>query len=140
MIHRSLCITKWHYLVRCKLLVNLQLFILYLAGSYFYIETSSPRTKGDMARLVSPRVLAGTTIAPVVKCLTFWYHMYGTHVDTLNVYVKNRASLSRPVWTKQGTQGNKWIQAQVDIRTGGIYNVSENSMQLHVCNVLFVTY
>ncbi|XP_013393210.1 MAM and LDL-receptor class A domain-containing protein 2-like, partial [Lingula anatina] len=87
-------------------------------GFYYYIETSSPRVTGDMARLVSPMVQANGT-----SCLTFWYHMYGAHVDKLNVYVMNRPTLGNPVWTRAGTQGDKWVQAQVNIRARGRYKV-----------------
>ena len=42
------------------------------AGYYMYIETSSPQTRGDVARLISP-------VQPNQdgKCLYFWYHAYG---------------------------------------------------------------
>ena len=50
-------------------------------GYYIYIETSSPRVLGDVARLISPSILPSST--PV--WLTFWYHMYGNTIGTLNV-------------------------------------------------------
>nr|XP_026693747.1 MAM and LDL-receptor class A domain-containing protein 1-like isoform X2 [Ciona intestinalis] len=53
-------------------------------GHYIYIETSSPRQKGDKARLVSQVIgTAGT------YCLR-WLHMHGLNVKDLNVYLKGR--------------------------------------------------
>ena len=48
-----------------------------------YIETSSPRKPGDVARLVSQ------SFAPSASgsCISFWYNMYGQTVDTLKVLV-----------------------------------------------------
>ena len=48
-----------------------------------YIETSAPRSIGQVARLMSPAYNKWST--PVCT-LTFWYHMYGGTIGTLNVY------------------------------------------------------
>lgn len=83
-------------------------------GYYVYIEASSPRQLNDKARLVSAQLTVTTP-----KCLHFWYHMYGTHVNTLNVYVKIGASLGTPVWTHTGTLSNKWYSADVNVQVCG---------------------
>ena len=51
-------------------------------GRYMYIETSSPRVKGDVARFISGEYqqMSGD------ECVTFYYHMYGKDTGTLNVY------------------------------------------------------
>lgn len=41
--------------------------------------------------------------------------MYGDHVDHLNVYMNSGNGLGQPVFTKQGTQGQKWIQASITL-------------------------
>lgn len=64
----------------------------------------------DSARLISPSISSSGKL-----CVVFWYHMYGAHINALNLYVKNGGALGQPVWTKSGTQGNKWIQGQVDV-------------------------
>ena len=48
-----------------------------------FIETSSPRKPGDVARLVSQ------SFAPTAggRCISFWYNMYGQTIDTLKVLV-----------------------------------------------------
>ncbi|XP_055957693.1 MAM and LDL-receptor class A domain-containing protein 2 [Patella vulgata] len=87
-------------------------------GYYMYIETSTPRVKGDKARLVSPQVDGGTP-----RCLIFWFYMYGTHVDNLNVYIKTRPNLGKPVFNRQGTKGQKWHQVLVDVNVKTSYQV-----------------
>ena len=73
-----------------------------------YIETSSPRVNGDKARLRFTGSDSGAF------CLKFFYHMLGRSVGTLNVY-----SGSKNVFTKSGSQGNKWIEAKVPISSSG---------------------
>ena len=89
-------------------------------GYYVYIETSSPRKANDTARLESA-VIPSTQ----QKCLQFWYHMYGPHVDTLNVYTKINSQLGSPVWTKSGTQRNKWRHATVSLTVSSKFQVKE---------------
>ena len=85
-----------------------------------YIETSSPRVAGDNARLVSDIIpsTAGTT----GRCLTFYYHMYGYDTGTLNVFIKTGSHLTN-VWQRNGTQGNKWLQAKATLVSQGHFNV-----------------
>ena len=49
-----------------------------------FIETSYPRKPNDTAGLVSPVIRKGGSYA----CVIFWYHMFGPHVNALNVYMK----------------------------------------------------
>ncbi|XP_066300036.1 MAM and LDL-receptor class A domain-containing protein 1-like [Branchiostoma lanceolatum] len=86
-------------------------------GWYLFIETSSPQVAGDAARVLSPDIPAG------VLCLQFWYHMYGTHVDTLNVYLQEGNNLGTPVWTETGTQGDQWNQGQVAITKSATFKI-----------------
>lgn len=78
-----------------------------------YMEASG-RQPNDKARLISPKI-DGT----IQSCVTFWYHMWGAQVKALNVYLAHgNTSLGSVVWTRQGNQGNRWIQGQIQI-TGG---------------------
>lgn len=88
------------------------------SGYYVFIETSTPRVKNDKARLVSA-VVKDTTI----KCLHFWYHMYGPDVNTLNVYTMSSGKLGSPVWTKHGTVGNKWMEIDINITPNSTYQI-----------------
>ncbi|XP_078334103.1 MAM and LDL-receptor class A domain-containing protein 1-like [Crassostrea virginica] len=88
-------------------------------GYYVYIEASAPRQPNDTAQLISPPVSASSN----PRCLTFWYFMYGAHVNSLNIYIPVGANLGSPIWTRKGTQGNQWNQAQVTITKNKQFNV-----------------
>ncbi|XP_031572670.1 meprin A subunit beta-like [Actinia tenebrosa] len=81
-------------------------------GSYVYVEASSSTTKGQTATLVS-KVFPP---APSGRCMSFFYHMYGATMGSLNVYIKSSSSpvLSR-VFKISGDQKNKWHQALINI-------------------------
>lgn len=55
-------------------------------------------------------------------CLTFWYHMFGAHIDTLNLYLLQGSS-STLIWTRSNTQGNVWRQAQRTIISTQSYKI-----------------
>ena len=75
-----------------------------------YIETSSPRVQRDDARLEKGGLSFNTT-----KCLSFYYHMYGSSMGTLNVLVGDRTV----VFTRSGNQGNTWHRASFEINYPG---------------------
>ena len=85
--------------------------VLYLTGQgfYVYIEASSPRVAGDIARLESD-------IVPYTfpkMCVDFWYHMYGDQIGTLNVYFKAGGQLGSPVWERVGSRDDRWYRGQI---------------------------
>ena len=88
-------------------------------GWYLYIETSYPRVPNDTARLVSARVPSTNG-----KCLQFWYHMYGDHVDNLTIYMKTSSRMT-PLWQKRGTQGDRWRHGLVNIVSSQMFQVSD---------------
>lgn len=77
-----------------------------------YIETSSPRKLGDNA-IIEKTVTIGSN-----QCLSFYYHMYGFHTGTLNVFVGGRK-----VFSKSKQQGNKWFKATVRLSQTGTHKV-----------------
>ena len=87
-------------------------------GRYMHIEASSPRVTGDKARLISRPYTQSETNGTSAECLTFYYHMFGYYMGTLNVYKVSGSdasgdNLGKPIWTKSGDQGNYWQIAQV---------------------------
>ena len=85
-----------------------------------YIESSSPRKLGDNA------MLGSAVFKPTSTCqLRFFYHMYGTHIGSLNVYV--RTSTTGPmnqIWSKSGDQGDVWIKGTVGISVSQNFQVT----------------
>lgn len=90
--------------------------LLLTEGQYAYLETSLAG-KGKNA------VLSVNANGPT-GCVKFWYHMFGTTIGTLRVYTKASRSLQKTtVWSKQGTQGDVWRYAQVELKQGGPFEV-----------------
>ena len=79
-----------------------------------YIETSRPRKPGDYARLESPVQKATDGNG---KCLVFWYHMYGSGIGRLNIYIKRGQSLGKAAWTTSGNQGNRWLRGMLTVKS-----------------------
>ncbi|XP_022102966.1 MAM and LDL-receptor class A domain-containing protein 1-like isoform X3 [Acanthaster planci] len=86
------------------------------SGNYMYIETSSPVRLGHVARLISPPV---TETHGRAHCLIFWYHMYGQHIDALNVLQANASTPTQRklIWTLSGNRGDKWRAAEVHVQS-----------------------
>ncbi|XP_074632031.1 MAM and fibronectin type III domain-containing protein 1-like isoform X2 [Acropora palmata] len=76
-------------------------------GFYMSIQTSSPRSHGNKAKLLfSPR----RSEVGKLSCLKFYYHMYGAAINRLNVYNGNRM-----VFTKYQQQGDRWLYAEMTV-------------------------
>lgn len=74
-----------------------------------YIETSSPRRFWDNAIL---EYSVPSNDVRKSSCLSFYYHMYGDTVHTLNVF-----NGGTKVFTKSGDQGNLWLKGKINITT-----------------------
>ena len=83
-----------------------------------YIETSAPRRQGDKARLISP--IYQPTYG---RCMTFFYHMHGRGMGTLNVYSKQQNRLGPAIWTASGDKGLQWNPAQVTLTSSSPFQV-----------------
>uniref|UniRef100_A0A8C1TDI2 MAM domain containing glycosylphosphatidylinositol anchor 2 n=1 Tax=Cyprinus carpio TaxID=7962 RepID=A0A8C1TDI2_CYPCA len=98
---------------------------------YMYIETSRPRKEGDTARLLSPTFNVApknphSITSPPAYCFSFYYHMYGKHIGTLNAFVKQKGqstSDAGPVWSLSGNQGDRWRQAKISIHPTASFQV-----------------
>lgn len=66
---------------------------------------SSGRQQDDKTQLVSsPQSVTGD------RCMTFYYHMFGGHINTLNVYADTRL-----IWSRSTNQGNVWRKGSVTV-------------------------
>lgn len=97
-------------MLKCQKSFNF--ILLFLDGQYIYFETSQGAS-GSKAQLSSQQF---TVPRRPPSCFSFWYHMYGDSVNNLNVYLKSGNTLGKPVFTKHGNQGNKWIQAKINVK------------------------
>lgn len=120
--------------VKCKISELFRAFttfpyVAFADGYYIYIETSEPRQKGDKARLISPQ-LSGSA-----KCITFWFLMYGPNVADLNIYSRTGPSQLNKVFTRSGTHGTRWIQAQVDMTSKVPFQVTFCTYTFSLSNI-----
>ena len=95
-----------------KIITRVVFLFLFTTGKYAYIEATG-MSQGDNAKLVK-----GGFSFSSRKCLSFYYHMYGSTMGTLNVYVGQKK-----IFTKTGDQGNQWKQAMVNITDPGASEV-----------------
>ena len=70
-----------------------------------YIETSSPRQYGDIARL---DFFVSRSDIGKLSCLKFHYHMYGDSINALNVY-----NGKTKMFARSGKQGDEWLKAEI---------------------------
>ena len=95
----------------------LKLLDISFLGSYIFIE-SSRKNPGEKARLLSDWIGANETV-----CVQFWYHMHGSDIGDLNIYVKTNQSEAL-VWRLSGDQGNHWRFGQTALNSPNLYKVS----------------
>lgn len=78
-------------------------------GAYIYIEASSPRRIDDTARLIS------SVFPPMVYCLQFGFHAWGSGVGKLAVYKKDIDDKRERIFTMDKNYGNAWHFASVTV-------------------------
>ncbi|XP_052101904.1 uncharacterized protein LOC127735684 [Mytilus californianus] len=80
------------------------------SGHYMFVEASG-KNNGKKAILISPKYRGLKS-----QCLSFYYHMYGEHVGTLNVYTTTDFQNElNSVWRAYGNQGDVWIKSTLEI-------------------------
>lgn len=110
-------------------------------GYYMYIETSAPRVAGDKARLLSQVYPSSGT----AKCFSFYYHMYGSDVGSLNVYLllnqsSDTFSTESLMWNLNGNWGRTWSLGQFPIPTKYTSYPYEVSVDHSFCKSLHTKY
>ena len=84
-------------------------------GKYAYLEASFPRQHGDSVRLLSP-VMQGA------KCMSFMYHMYGSSMGSLIIYMKTNSN-ETVEWVKTGNHPNQWLEAVIFLNSSAPFQV-----------------
>uniref|UniRef100_A0A6Q2ZG67 Neuropilin n=1 Tax=Esox lucius TaxID=8010 RepID=A0A6Q2ZG67_ESOLU len=81
------------------------------SGNFIYtLATGTQET--EVARLVSPMVTGNQSYL----CVSFWYHMFGSRIGTLNVKQRKETVEGQAdflLWTVSGHQGNRWREGRV---------------------------
>ena len=85
-------------------------------GRYIYLAASGI-DRGTTSRLISATVYPSGP-----SCLTFWYHMYGSGMETLKIVIP-WSDGDEQLWSRSGDQGDQWIQSLVDITISENYNI-----------------
>ncbi|XP_038052723.1 MAM and LDL-receptor class A domain-containing protein 1-like [Patiria miniata] len=92
------------------------------SGYYIYTEASSPRVALERARITT-RPLTPTSL--LGNCLSFWYHMTGSTMGTLNLFMTSLANgTDTALWSKTGEQDGDWLPAQRTIRSDQDFTIT----------------
>ena len=78
-------------------------------GHYVYAETSG------IDQDKKARILSRTFPSTSGRCMSFWYHMYGSGMGQLNVYIEPAKGVATKVWSLSGDQGNEWRMKQITL-------------------------
>ena len=91
-------------------------------GFYIYTEASYPNKPNNTAEIVSPLLPPTDSTG---YCLTFWYHMFGSDMGTLEL-LATQPYFGRPMtlWSLRGTQRNAWTQQHIFINMTYQYSLS----------------
>ncbi|XP_020298274.1 MAM and LDL-receptor class A domain-containing protein 1-like isoform X2 [Pseudomyrmex gracilis] len=86
------------------------------AGGYAFIDSSFPRRPGDTAKLLSSTFSMTSADSPM--CMHFWFHMFGSGVGYLKLFIRHFRSSDnqlQEIWGLSGNAGNAWFMSQVTI-------------------------
>ncbi|KYN35229.1 hypothetical protein ALC56_10404 [Trachymyrmex septentrionalis] len=86
------------------------------ASGYAFIDSGFPRRPGDTAKLISSSFPATMLDAPM--CMHFWFHMFGTGIGYLKLFLRHFRSSDaqlQEIWGLSGNAGNAWFMSQVTI-------------------------
>ncbi|XP_052085404.1 MAM and LDL-receptor class A domain-containing protein 1-like isoform X2 [Mytilus californianus] len=78
---------------------------------YVYIEATGANIQAGDKAVKSTNL----QLPNVDHCMTFWYHMKGTHMGTLNIYSEGQNTAKSNIWSRSGAQGNFWIKGEVNV-------------------------
>ena len=96
------------------------MLVFVFEGKYMYTE-ATVQSAGDNAKLqvVLPRSNSSS-------CLTFYYHMYGSSMGTLNVFSGNTA-----IFTASGNNGDYWRKVAKTLNSNYVVSMVISKMFRH---------
>ena len=68
----------------------------------------------DKARLLTPNSYTND------NCITFYYHMWGSSIGTLNILTQTNGALSAPIWQRTKNYGDEWNLAEVPLAANNV--------------------
>ncbi|XP_070555537.1 MAM and LDL-receptor class A domain-containing protein 1-like isoform X2 [Ptychodera flava] len=89
-------------------------------GHYMYLEATS-QNQGQTARLVSSHFVTMED-ERFDRFFSFNYHMYGSGIGALNVYLATMES-EELVWSRAGNQGDSWHYAEIAVYNNQTYQI-----------------
>lgn len=84
-------------------------------GHYMVVQSSKKGRKPfkNSAYLIIPNL---PKLENGDSCIQFWYHMYGSDIGELNIYIRSKnGNLGYPLWSRKQNHGNEWRIGQVSI-------------------------
>ena len=89
-------------------------------GHYIFMETSAPRRRGDVAKIMTPELTSTSGFV----CVSFAYYMWGQKLGTLSLYVRE-SGVDQLVWEESGNKGPKWTEHSVtiNVKQGQSFNL-----------------
>ncbi|CAC5381962.1 unnamed protein product [Mytilus coruscus] len=96
-----------------------------MAGNYYmYIES------GSMAYLENALLVSNILQQDVKLCLSFYYHMYGKSIRTLEVIVSSSGT-NKTIFARSGDQGNQWYYKKLYIQPASNLQIMFNGIGGH---------
>ncbi|XP_052069169.1 MAM and LDL-receptor class A domain-containing protein 1-like [Mytilus californianus] len=87
------------------------------SGYYAYTESRIGSNSNDESDFFT-----GLIVPSPKQCLTFWYHMFGKHINTLKVFQYN-SEYNIKLWSKSENQRNKWYFQSLLLKDLGPYRI-----------------
>ena len=60
--------------------------------------------------------------ATSARCFQFWYHMYGSAIGTLQLFLVQEKDQNL-LWSELGDHGNKWINQSIEFSSSTTYHI-----------------
>ncbi|KAM6047403.1 LOW QUALITY PROTEIN: apical endosomal glycoprotein [Theristicus caerulescens] len=84
-------------------------------GYFLAADPSAPWSRGQRAQLITYH----QEPAAAPRCLSFWYHLAGPQIGTLNLKLRLEGAEETVLWTQRGTQGSVWHRGRATLPATG---------------------
>ena len=118
MMYICICISSpyanfyWNNTFCLMIFTYLVLLFTGCCGGVLRVNNLDPYSSLQVPLPMGPLEVLGT-ISSIPHCLSFWYYMRGTSVQTLVVTGSYRDVGHTTLWLREGDQGDQWRQGQI---------------------------